>query len=864
MAAQGSRAQEVPASPDPWPRPVKLADASLLIYQPQLESWQGNRATFRAAVGASVPGGGEPAYGVVWATARTEVDPIRRAVTLQDVQISRGDFPTLPDEGAAYLAGLRQALPIDAAHHVAGPDGGVARGLGRGQRRAGGGGQPAARDHRQLPARGPDPDRRRPGPPAGLGHELRAGDQHAGGDPARRERRPVLPPRLRRLARGRHARRRLAAGGATDAGARRRRRAGGKACRGRPAERARRAADDLRPPHPGRAGRVRRPARLPAGRHHGPALGRQHQVRRAVRQRRQPVLRPGRGPLVPLDPGQRAVELRLRQGPAGLLPRDPDRLPGRGRAADRGRHAAGQGGGDRGLDPPHRHRAAEGRARVHPGDRRLAAAAPDRGHRAALRRQLADADHRDRTRAVLRAAVRDLVRRLVARRPVDGGDLGPRRGLRHPAGLAAALRHLRRRLRRHGGGRPCRLHAGLPGQRGGAGRGGGLRHRLRLPALDRHRMVPAARDLRGGGRAGLQPGGGVGLRHGARPDHGGAGRLLGQQQPRRLLRALLPRLPVLRLDLGPRLRPVRRHLRVGHREVVLELERQCRPQLLRQLHRLPDGRDRQRLGQPELRRADRRDHGPGQPQLRHARGHHRRRAAQRELRPAGRQDHDQRVRLGHQPLRRHRGRAAQHQLRRADRPVELRRVAFGHRRRRQHGNAADHGRGRRRPIAGEPRDHDLQRAHRPDQQLRPRRGRRPALRRQRRQRLPAAAATGGSSTARTAGRPRRATRAGPTASSRRAPTAPTGSPASRVAVGIASAVGPGAAIAGAMAAVSAGSAAGASGAAGSGDGGDELGRQSSSRPATAIRSVSALQPRRRERGEASGRNAARGSPGRAG
>ncbi len=104
-------AQRAPVSPDPWPRQIRLPDASLLIYQPQLESWQGNRATFRAAVGASVSGGGEPAYGVVWATARTEVDPIRRAVTLQDVEITRGDFPTLPDQGAAYVGELRHALP---------------------------------------------------------------------------------------------------------------------------------------------------------------------------------------------------------------------------------------------------------------------------------------------------------------------------------------------------------------------------------------------------------------------------------------------------------------------------------------------------------------------------------------------------------------------------------------------------------------------------------------------------------------------------------------------------------------------------------------------------------------------------------
>ena len=110
LVAAQSRAQRI-GLPDPWPRQIKLPDASLLIYQPQLESWRGNSASFRAAVGASVPGSSEPAYGVVWATARTEVDPIRRAVTLQDIQISRSDFPTLPDQGAGFVAELRQALP---------------------------------------------------------------------------------------------------------------------------------------------------------------------------------------------------------------------------------------------------------------------------------------------------------------------------------------------------------------------------------------------------------------------------------------------------------------------------------------------------------------------------------------------------------------------------------------------------------------------------------------------------------------------------------------------------------------------------------------------------------------------------------
>jgi hypothetical protein len=100
-----------PGGPDPWPRQYRLPSAELLIYQPQVETWRGNQLSFRAAVGVTRPGAKEPAFGVIWASARTEVDPIRRAVMLQDVRLARADFPTLPDQGASYLRELQQALP---------------------------------------------------------------------------------------------------------------------------------------------------------------------------------------------------------------------------------------------------------------------------------------------------------------------------------------------------------------------------------------------------------------------------------------------------------------------------------------------------------------------------------------------------------------------------------------------------------------------------------------------------------------------------------------------------------------------------------------------------------------------------------
>ena len=114
---------------------------------------------------------------------RSGSDPARGDAAGYPDQPQRLSDPARPGRGLCRRTAAGTAdRPAD---DFAGPDGGVACGLGRGQRRAGGGRQPAAGDHRQLRAGNPDPDRRRPGAPAGAGHELRAGDQHVGGDPAR-------------------------------------------------------------------------------------------------------------------------------------------------------------------------------------------------------------------------------------------------------------------------------------------------------------------------------------------------------------------------------------------------------------------------------------------------------------------------------------------------------------------------------------------------------------------------------------------------------------------------------------------------------------------------------------------------------
>ncbi|HXX86069.1 MAG TPA: hypothetical protein VEN29_19090 [Casimicrobiaceae bacterium] len=98
---------------DPWPRDVSLSNAAVLVYQPQVNSWNGNQLDFRAAVAIKPTGAKDETFGVVFATARTEVDKVDRMVVFENLKITKSDFPTLPDRGAQYAAELQTRFAAD-------------------------------------------------------------------------------------------------------------------------------------------------------------------------------------------------------------------------------------------------------------------------------------------------------------------------------------------------------------------------------------------------------------------------------------------------------------------------------------------------------------------------------------------------------------------------------------------------------------------------------------------------------------------------------------------------------------------------------------------------------------------------------
>src|ERR1043165_5368654 len=93
---------------DPWPRQFKVNNANVLVYQPQVDSWENNILSFRAVVSITPNGSKQEILGVIWATARTQVNRVSRIVVLDDIKLTKSNFPTLADKGTSFMRVLQQ------------------------------------------------------------------------------------------------------------------------------------------------------------------------------------------------------------------------------------------------------------------------------------------------------------------------------------------------------------------------------------------------------------------------------------------------------------------------------------------------------------------------------------------------------------------------------------------------------------------------------------------------------------------------------------------------------------------------------------------------------------------------------------
>src|SRR5580704_6842697 len=105
-------ATPAPPNPgDPWPRLINYQGATISIFQPQVESWVGNELKAFSAVRVKTATKQDTDYGVVWFSARTEVDKVNRMVTLDNFVLVKQNFPTLANNGKAYSNAFIMNLP---------------------------------------------------------------------------------------------------------------------------------------------------------------------------------------------------------------------------------------------------------------------------------------------------------------------------------------------------------------------------------------------------------------------------------------------------------------------------------------------------------------------------------------------------------------------------------------------------------------------------------------------------------------------------------------------------------------------------------------------------------------------------------
>ena len=106
--------QQAQSQPQPeWPRKFTGTGVAFSVYQPQLDTWRDNQLSAYSAVEVVTEEGKTTTYGVVFFSARTEIDKLNREVTLEDLRITKVSFPTVAGGGKDYSAALQKLIPTE-------------------------------------------------------------------------------------------------------------------------------------------------------------------------------------------------------------------------------------------------------------------------------------------------------------------------------------------------------------------------------------------------------------------------------------------------------------------------------------------------------------------------------------------------------------------------------------------------------------------------------------------------------------------------------------------------------------------------------------------------------------------------------
>ena len=90
---------------------MKDGATTLLIYQPEIEKWDGFNFQARFAVSIQDASSPAPAFGVIWVTATSNVDKDEGVVTLTNIKIVKSNFPTVPNDAKQFTDFITTKIP---------------------------------------------------------------------------------------------------------------------------------------------------------------------------------------------------------------------------------------------------------------------------------------------------------------------------------------------------------------------------------------------------------------------------------------------------------------------------------------------------------------------------------------------------------------------------------------------------------------------------------------------------------------------------------------------------------------------------------------------------------------------------------
>ena len=112
QAATPAKSSAVATAPLTWPRNFDAAPDHVELYQPQIEAWDGNRLSGRAAVAVGDKTG-SPTYGVVHFSATGDIDKPSGLVQLSRITVDSVEVPTQPDAADRVRQSLVSRLPAN-------------------------------------------------------------------------------------------------------------------------------------------------------------------------------------------------------------------------------------------------------------------------------------------------------------------------------------------------------------------------------------------------------------------------------------------------------------------------------------------------------------------------------------------------------------------------------------------------------------------------------------------------------------------------------------------------------------------------------------------------------------------------------